>query len=130
MALVGSGAAGVHPPQARAEVGAGRRVLCHFQPTVLRSQKPSLLNPVAAVLQGGLRLRHRRVGQQHPGLRVTVGLQYNRGAVQRLVTESPPGAHPEIARSRDERAGAHAVGTHTLRTHCNSGAKQCVTSRS
>ncbi len=37
----------------------------------------ALLNPVAAGIQGGLRLRHRRVGQQHPGLRLTVGVQHN-----------------------------------------------------
>ena len=51
----------------------------------------ALLNPIAAGMQGGLRLCHRGIGQQHPGLRLTVGLQHNQGALQRLVAESPPG---------------------------------------
>ena len=68
----------------------------------------ALLNLVAAGIQGGLRLRHRRVGQQHPGLRLTVGVQHNQGALQGLVAEGPPGAHPQATRSRDQRAHRHA----------------------
>ena len=49
-----------------------------------------------------LRLRYGRAGQQDPGLRLTVGLQHDQGAVQRRVTENPPGAHPQGNRSRDQ----------------------------
>ena len=54
----------------------------------------ALLNPVAAGIQGGLRLRHWRVGQQYPGLRLTVGLQHNQGTGQRRIAESPPTGRP------------------------------------
>ena len=70
----------------------------------------ALLNPVAAGIQGGLRLCHRGIGQQHSGLRLTVGVQHHQSALQRLVAESPPGAHPQPARSRDQRAHRHALG--------------------
>ena len=36
----------------------------------------ALLDPVAAGIQGGLRLCHRGVGQQYPGLLLTVGVQH------------------------------------------------------
>ncbi len=75
----------------------------------LQAPEP-LLNPIAAGIQGGLRLRHRRVGQQHPGLGLTVGLQHDQGAVQGLVAESPAGAHPQAARSRDQRAHRYTLG--------------------
>ena len=72
-----------------------------------------LFDPVAAGIQGGLRLRHRRVGQQHPGLRLPVGVQHTPtglpGTVQGLVPERPAGAHPQIARARDQRAHRHAL---------------------
>ncbi len=74
----------------------------------------ALLNPVAAGIQGGLRLCYRRVGQQHPGLLLTHGVQHTPtgppGAVQGLVPERPAGAHPQITRSRDQRARWHAWG--------------------
>ena len=73
----------------------------------------ALLNPVAAGIQGGLRLRHGRVGQQYPGLRLTVGLPHAPtgppSTVQRLRAEGPAGAHPQVARSRDQRAHCYAL---------------------
>ena len=68
----------------------------------------ALLNPVAPGIQGGLRLRHRRVGQQHPRLRLSVGLQHHQSAVRRRVTENQPSAHLQAARSRDQRAHGNA----------------------
>ena len=70
----------------------------------------ALFDPVAAGIQGGLRLRHRGVGQQHPGLPLTIGVPHNQGGVQGRVTESLPGAHPQAARPRDQRAHGHAWG--------------------
>ncbi len=53
----------------------------------------AVFNPVAAGIQSGLRQRYLRVGQKHPAQRLTVGVQHDQGAVQRLVAEGPPGAH-------------------------------------
>ena len=65
----------------------------------------ALLHPIAAGIPGGLRMRHRRVGQQHPGLRLAVGVQHtptgSPGGLQRRVTGSPPG--PVISESTDRR---------------------------
>ena len=190
---VGSGAAGVQPAQARAEVGTGRRPQPHAGPQTTAQQRHALLqeavvtrgqrrllgrsqrgggptqaagfpvaglrvlaaravghgqqggnrqhqpmaahtrgvpaaglvplpayrfeapealfDPIAAGIQGGLRLRHRGVGQQHLGLRLTVGLQHNQGTGQRLVAEGAPGAPPQAARSRDQRAHRARVGS-------------------
>ncbi len=64
----------------------------------------ALLNPVAADIQGRLRLRHRGVGQPH----LTGVVQYTPkgplGGLQRRVPESPPGTYPQVARSRNQRA--------------------------
>ena len=85
----------------------------------------ALFDPVAAGIQGGLRLCHRGVGQQHPGLRLTVGVQHNQSAVQRLVAESLPGAHPQAARSRDQRTYRHALGL-ALRPKGDVGSSQSI----
>ena len=69
----------------------------------------ALLNPVAAGIPGGLRLGHRGIGEQYPGLRLTIGVQHNQGAVQGRVAEGAPGAHPQVARSRDQRAHRYAL---------------------
>ena len=142
-ARVDSGAAGVHPAQAPGLPVAGlgflpARAVGHGQQGGNGQHQPvaahargiqaarlvplpadglqtaeALLNPVAAGIQGGLRLRHRRIGQQHPGLRLPVGVQHTPtglpGTVQGLVPERPAGAHPQIARARDQRAHRHAL---------------------
>ena len=71
----------------------------------------ALLNPIAAGIQGGLRLCHRRVGQQHPGLRLTVGVQHNQSTVQRLVrAEGPPvPTHRSPGPVISERTGTRRV---------------------
>ncbi len=68
----------------------------------------ALFNPVAAGIQGGLRLRYGRVSQQYPGLRLTVGLKHDKGAVQGLIMESPPGP-PQVAQSHDQCGHRYAL---------------------
>ena len=68
---------GQHQPVAtHADQGSPRSAAFSYHTRVPdRFEAPeALLNPVAAGIQVGFRLRHRRVGQQHPGLRLTVGL--------------------------------------------------------